>query len=1582
MNPSIENSHEIEDRTHAVSSAAPAPVSGDMASGTPDVPEAQMRQLNLDGAREAGIWRVVDGKDSRDHLAIRWQSLSKLIAEVSSALQHHHARGATLPPDAVLLLENDRLLRTLSQEVSVTLKSFQGPAVKGEAGAVFPRAYAVAAGYLDAGELIVGEATLAQYLDGIQEVESLMMSEIWALKPMLEFAILEQIIFHAGRIDLQQASAGPRQESAAEFLSLADLEKAFAALRAIQEIDWAGLFEKVNAVECALRRDPSGIYACMDEATRQLYRTTVEEFAQQSLFSEEEVARQAVFLAMRAQSRANRHTMHSWSRRSHIGYYLMGAGNSILKRRLSYKPTLKKRIVDTILDWPEVYYIVGVELTTIALVFFLLFHLGAIIPLIPGLLLLIPASHAAIGIVNGLTSKFLPPRRLPKMDYSDGIPDDCVTLVAVPCMLLSEAEVQRNVSALEIRYLGNRDRNLHFALLTDSPDACEPFDQHDELIEVCSNLIQELNNKYGRDKRGSFVHLHRHRVFNPSEGSWMGWERKRGKLMDLNNLLLGHFDSFPVKAGELAALTHVRYVITLDADTKLPPGTAQRLVACLAHPLNNAVVDSKTNTVVEGYAILQPRVSVSIESARHSRLAAIYSGQTGYDVYTQAISDVYQDLFGEGNFAGKGIYEVETFQRVLGDRFPTNALLSHDLIEGAYARAGLVSDIVVVDDYPSHFSAYVRRLHRWVRGDWQIMRWLLPTVPDYYGKRVPNPLTFISRWKIFDNLRRSINDIGLFLLLIMGWAVLPGGALYWTLVTLGLLLVPIYLQLFFAALEIRRGQNWSGFLRDRGNELITGHLQVFVMLVFLPHQAMVMMDAIVRTLTRLTVTHSNLLEWETMQEAESGKRKKTPVETYLAVTPWIALAIGLTLAAVRPASLLVAGPILALWVLADFFTSWVNRKPMEEKPDLPTEHEAFLRLAGLRTWRYFREFSNAANRWLIPDNVQLSPPMIAQRLSSTNLGVLLNSQLAAHELGFTTLGEYVESVERTLASAKSLPRHNGHFFNWYDLETRQPLKPRYVSTVDSGNLAASLWTLKQSCLGILHEPLFARKLWQGIREHIQLLSEAAGDPKVSAGTERAIRELEEFTEPLKDDAAAWTGALPWLEQQIQGIEESLANNAGDHTIPGPLLVPTAKWWASETAARLRGVRGQVENLVPWALRQNLPFFNSIAPLDKITLASLPAALQEVKNQIAECLKSSGAGEAEQGAARLLRGILPSVLANAARLSKSLQRVAEDADQLVDDMDFSFVYNSKKKMFSTGLNVSTGKLDPSHYDLLASEARMAVFIAIAKGEVSEEAWLRLGRPFTSFHGERVLLSWSGTMFEYLMPALWMRSQPDTIMDQSLRAAVHTQQIYARTKGVPWGISEAAFSERNQEGVYGYHAFGVPELAMDPQATKSLVISPYSSFLALLVDNDAPARNLQALDGMGCQGPLGFYESCDFTPAQRTHESRGEVIRCWMVHHQGMSLMALANFLNKFSIQKLFHCEPRVMAAQLVLHENAALSIPLSKDIPRRTASVTASVSPVGAAPALGSTGRVDIDNQYSGATSLRNSAAGSPSPIHR
>lgn len=1489
----------------------------------------QARTLRAQGTYDAESWRVIDSRKGCDALRSVWQNIQRALREVSSKLRECAVRGEALSVPETAIVENGRLLHTLASNMPDFVKYYRGPALRRESRVFVPRIYALAVGYLRSAGWTADERSLALYLEGVQHVDSLWMGEIWALKPALEFALLEQISAHA--IALPHARKKARGPETADIEQPGDgsVQKAIDALRTIQEIDWEKLFEQNSATEQILRRDPAGAYSHMDAASRRVYLSVVEDLARRSTFGEDEVARQAVFLAIRAKDCGTATDPSRPSRRAHVGYYLIDSGSKTLKRRLGYRPTLRRRLLNAILEWPEVYYIVGVELSTLLLAFLVLGSFGVVIPLLAGLLLLIPASQAAIGIVNNLTGILVPPRRIPKLDFSDGIPSECTALVAVPCMLLSEAEVRRNVESLEIRYLGNRDPHLHFALLTDSPDASQPFDEHDELVGLCSDLIKDLQQRYAPDRQASFLHLHRHRIYNPSEGAWMGWERKRGKLMDLNDLLLNTGDSFPVKAGDVAVLSDVRYVITLDSDTKLPPGSAHRLVGALAHPLNRAVIDPETNTVVEGYGILQPRVSVSIESAQHSRLASIYSGQTAFDIYSLAASDVYQDLFGEGSFTGKGIYDVEAVHRVLRRRFPTNALLSHDLIEGTYTRAGLVSDIVVIDDYPSHFSAYCRRLHRWVRGDWQIMRWLFPRVPDFYRRQTPNPLTFISRWKILDNLRRSVNDIGLFLLLILGWTILPGGPVYWTLVTLALLLLPTYCQLLFSLVRVQRKVNWRGFVRERINDLITGHLQVFVMIVFLPHQALIMVDAIVRTIARLTITHSNLLEWETAAEAEIGK-KKTPVEIYLTLAPWLVLAIGLILAAVRPAALVVAGPILALWLLEDFFTKWVNRRPVDRQRPLSPERESLLRLVALRTWRYFRELSTAENHWLIPDNIQEDPPLVALRLSPTNLGLLLNGQLAALGLGYLTLAEYAFGVERTLNTVKLLPRHRGHFYNWYDIKTCQPLEPLFVSTVDSGNLAACLWTLKQSYLGLAHEPVLPANLWRGLRDHFELLAHISREGSVPEQILSTLDELGACAKRLGADASLWMGTFPWLEQQIRIIESVRRGASWKGQPTAHPLVPDLEWWLEQTAVRLQQVREHVETFVPWALPEYLSLSRLLDPMAELNLISLPRAIAEMEKRLAEFTASRSASDAEMSTVASLQRRLPASLAHATRLLRTLRRVAETADRLVREMDFRFLYNPKRKLLSIGYNVGRGELAPSCYDLLASEARTAVFIAAAKGDVHQEAWFRLGRAHTLAGGKRALLSWSGTLFEYLMPGLWMRSLPETIMDEAIRAAIHCQQRYARANKIPWGISEAAFSARDTQGTYQYQAFGLPELAVDGRASESLVVSPYSSFLALPIEAEAAVRNLESLREMGCLGSLGFYESCDFTSVEGADGKDFEIVRCWMAHHQGMSLLAISNFLNHSSNQEWFHREPRVKAVQVFLHEKVSLSLAIDAE----------------------------------------------------
>ncbi len=1182
----------------------------------------------------------------------------------------------------------------------------------------------------------------------------------------------------------------------------------------------------------------------------------------------------------------------------------------------TFTPPFAERVRRAVLAWPEVYYFVGIELLTFAVIAFLLIGVRSPVSVIAGFVLLsLPATEAAWGMMNQLTSFILPPRMLPKLDFSEGIPPECSTMVVVPTLLLNEAYVRRMVRELEIRFLANRDARLYFALLTDAPDSQFPSDQSDELVSLCSALIAELNRKYGGEGVSPFFLFHRFRSFNPSEGSWMGWERKRGKLLDLNELLRGGEDNFPVKVGDLSVLPAVKYVITLDSDTQLPRDAARRLIATLAHPLNRAAVSPRTNTVIEGYGMLQPRVGISVQSASRSLLANIYSGQTGLDLYTHATSDVYQDLFGEGTFAGKGIYEVDVFRKVLRRRFPRNAILSHDLIEGTYTRAGLVSDIEVIDDYPTHFSAYSRRQHRWVRGDWQIMLWLLPRVPDASGTRSANPLSLLSRWKIFDNLRRSLVEAATFVLLLAGWLSLPGSPVRWTFVALVLLLIPVYLQLLLSLLGLQPGQNLAPNFKRVAEAFITGQINVFFTLAFLSHRTLVMLDAIFRTIVRVTITRKRLLEWETAAQAEFEERK-TPVDVYLGWTPWLSLVIGAAVALLRPSALPIAAPFLILWASAGPTALWLNRPLHAGRTKATPKEEEFLRSLCLRTWRFFRQSSKDAGNGLAPDNIQRDPPAVAQRISPTNLGLLLNAQLAAYQLGYLTLPEFVHEVKKILETMKTLRRYRGHFLNWYDTETLEPLEPQFVSTVDSGNLVCGLWSLKQGCLKAIEDPLFRAASWQGLYDHISLLDELASLAAPKSSSAHSLRRMNAQLELLREHGAAWAQALPRMEQDLRQVTGSLMEQSGP--------VDELRWWAAETTRRVKAVREMLDRLAPWLSPRNRVLLNQIcdeAPrrLSELTLASLWTASADIDAQLGKYLEDPAADPRLHESAGALREQLSASLAEADELVKRLTEVADEVDRLVQAMDFRFLYDRSRKLLSIGCDARRPAVVAGCYDLLASEARSAIFAAIAKGDIPQETWFHLGRTQVLWRGQGVLLSWSGTMFEYLMPALWFKHYPRTLLEQSARVAVQCQTDWAKEKGMPWGISEAAYNVQDAAGHYQYRAFGVPALAINPNSEEDVVVSPYATFLALAFDPRQAVRNLQRMTELGWLGEFGFYDSIDFAPSRVESGQQFKVVPCWMAHHQGMSLLAACNLLTDGAIQKLFHSEPAVCATELLLHE---------------------------------------------------------------
>jgi cyclic beta-1,2-glucan synthetase len=1449
----------------------------------PDQHQPEVEKGAQLAARLAWVPRVTSSRTLSERCRQVRDQVSHVIAAVEASLA-----DPPLCDDARWLWDNVALIYSELSGITREFKSFRRlPHVRISEDEILPRVFGFAQGFLCDVNYQFSEQRLTAYCLAFQKITPLGLREIRALPSALKLALLQEIAERGARL-----SSGKPQ----------DVGTCVQSLREISQLLWNQVLEPLILFDQVLRQDPAQCFASMDVESRDLYRERIAAFAARSDLSEMEVTQVALALS----KEAHRHTYgdaRTATRESHIGYYLIGDGAQILSEQIDLRPTWKRRLQALLRRYPDEVFLSAIAILTFLIITGVLLSVTSpdsslTLMFISVLLLLLPSSQCAVQIVDFVVTTILPAEILPKIDYSKGVSDDCVTLVAVPTLLLSEKQVRGLVEDLEVRFLGNHDANIHFALVSDLPDAHHQDREANALIDLCSSLIQELNEKYGTQHKGSFLLLHRHRIYNPREKRWMGWERKRGKLLDLNKLLRGECDSFPIKTGDVSILRRVRFVITLDSDTELPRGSAHRLIGTLAHPLNCAIVSSEYNIVVAGYGILQPRVGVSINSTARSRLAALYAGETGLDIYTRAVSDVYQDLYGEGMFTGKGIYEVDTVHRVLDRRFPCNELLSHDLLEGAYARAGLVSDVEVIEDYPSHYSAYNRRKHRWLRGDWQIAGWLFNTVRDQSGAKVSNPISMVSRWKILDNLRRSLVEPATFVLLACAW-LMPLHSASWTIATILLLFLPSVV-LFAFALGTAIMQGDLGGAKDARRVFRSSAFATFLTLVLLANQALLSLDAVIRAVIRRTFTREHLLEWETAAEAE-GNRRSTPVDFYLRWTPMFSLLIAILVWRVHPAALWSALPVLSLWASSGSISSWLNRPHTRPRATLPRKESLFLRRAALYTWRYFAQFCTEEEHWLIPDNVQEEPPAVAARVSPTNLGLLLNAQQSACELGYLTVPELSVQTQRTLATLSQVPKFEGHILNWYNTRTLQPLSPQFVSTVDSGNLLASLWTLEQGCLAHLQQPLIGQCLVQGVLDHFRALI------GLRAYTERRIKKLEHHL-----------SSEDWLPRAIALIPKEL-----DEIRYEPKLrhAEDIRWFREQIGARLRAIEILARSYAPW----QLPEFTSVRQSPVLAarfkenpgLQQMPSFMDQLQTNFEATLAQ--VSEAEKGPYETLRQTLAQARSNCIQLAQELRSIAAEAARLAEAMDFRFLHNPRRKLLSVGFNVETSQLEPACYDLLATESRTAVFVAVAKDDVTQECWFRMGRPHTVVDGSPILLSWTGTMFEYLMPTLWMRSYPNSLLDRTLVAMLRCQQKYATAKGVPWGVSESAYGKLDDAGNYQYQAFGIPQLSLMTRESNPLVISPYSTFLALAIDSSQALRNIHRMDRLGWFGSYGFYEAADYSVRNRLGWKRCRLVRSWMAHHQGMALLAITNLLCDDVVQRWFHGSRQVQATELLLHE---------------------------------------------------------------
>ncbi|MBU4494603.1 MAG: cellobiose phosphorylase [Acidobacteria bacterium] len=1420
------------------------------------------------------------------------------------------------------------------------------------------RIYFLSAALASAIESSLDVDQLNRFIQAYQKVDALKIGEVWALPLMLRLSMLEtlatalanltQIPFTALHpLPIPQADGSDAPPSADETLVI----NAILSLRFLATQDWKVFFERVSFVEQTLRGDPLNVYVRMDFETRNRYRNVVEKLARGCRFDEVQVAKLALQLAENGTTQRERH----------VGNYLIDAGRKTLEVRLAYRAPLADRLRNWLYEHPLPLYLGGIFLLTsavtlIAIIFCLIVGASLTQTILAALFTVLPASAIAVDIVNSLVAHLIPPRILPKLDFQKGIPPECRTIVVIPVLLKGLDELRSLLSQIENHFLANPDPNLCFALLTDFADAPQKeLPGEEKLIRQAREGIKQLNSRYGRDASQPFFLFHRERIWNSGEDCWMGWERKRGKLVEFNCLLRGkQKTTYTVKEGSLKELTDFRYVITLDADTILPRESAYRLVGTLAHPLNRAQFESETGRVKTGYTVLQPRVQVRPTVANRSTFARVYSGDQSLDLYTRAVSDVYQDLFGEGNYVGKGIYDVEAFERCLDGLVPDNHILSHDLFEGIHGRCGLVTDIVLFEDFPPNYLNFSHRLHRWVRGDWQLLPWLLPRVPQQGGGFIPNSLSILDRWKFFDNLRRSLITPAVLVLLLSGWFCFPGSYLFWTILALSVYMLPAFVSTI-VGLRTRKSEELPEFAERRIRQ---PWLRALFQIIFLPHETLIIADAILTTLVRLIFTRKRLLQWMTAAHTVKilgGKLKVAWRE--MIVAPLFGLGILMAALAWRPAALLLTAPFLLSWLLSPYISVFISRPIFHPPKKLRFEHERTLRWLARSNWLYFEHFAGPDDHWLPPDHFQEDPRgMVAHRTSPTNIGLLLLSTLAAYDLGYVSPQELALRLSYTFDGMDGLERVRNHWLNWYDTRTLAPLPPRYISTVDSANLAACLLTLKQGCYEIADNPVIQ---WDGLVDTLEVLTQTLDEAGLGAVTDelpRAIQRLCNQAKILRQASQGNPKALKALFKEDRDAMEQLLVNLVE-TSAERLGIAPATWqrllmWIDRTRHHITSIQREMRDLCPWELAmaevpewllvlsessQDAGSPDNLAAIwnDFHSEFSCRPALKEIPDL---CVRS-------RQKLKHLQSLLPETaeeamiwcenFANDLRAAKNkAQNLIEDfnalaqrAETYFSKMDFGFLFNHQRQVFHIGYNVESGRFDPNYYDLLASEARMAGLLAIARGDVPQSHWLYLTRPLTQVKGMRALISWSGAMFEYLLPTLLVKNYPDTLMGQSCHAIVERQIAYGREKNVPWGISESSYYHFDVNQVYQYRAFGVPGMGYKRGLAEDLVITPYASILALPFAPQAVIENLERFRRMRMFGLFGLYESVDFTIERLAAGQEYAIIRSYMAHHQGMALLALTNQLKDNPMPRRFHADPRIKSVELLLQEQTSGRAPI-------------------------------------------------------
>ncbi|MHA6684796.1 GH36-type glycosyl hydrolase domain-containing protein [Mesorhizobium sp. A556] len=1470
----------------------------------------------------------------------RIRESARKILEVYRSTNAAQGRGETVTPAAQWLLDNNYLVEETIFQIKRDLpRRFyrQLPTLQLADGTSVPRALVIAWAYVSHSDSSVAAQTFKVIVEGFQSIEPMKIGEIWALPSLLRFVLVENLRRLAVRVnrshDMRQIAndvadrvlASKEDDDAAilspygvhaqdttfatqllyrlrdgsqnsgkalEWLE-GELEKSgsdaeeiiigehqtlssgnvttgniIRGLRLINDVDWTDWFEGVSRVDALLRERTD--FDALDFASRDQYRQSIEDLARRSSLSEYRVAELATEMAGATEPLDNQEGPEAGivdGKHSDVGFFLVGPRRRELERSIGYRAGIALRFGRAFrkTGW------LGIVLPVFALTVLLLGLAGdALQPLLPWpaivlmlVLFAVPASEGALGFFNTVVLLFLKPTRLVGYEFKGGVPAAARTLVVVPSLIGSRDDVEENIRNIEVHHLANVSDELYFALLSDWPDSSSEVDQGDiEIRDFAKAQIAKLNARYPSEGAPLFHLLHRRRLYNAAQGCWMGWERKRGKLHELNLLLRGDSDTtfMPLEAPLPEDVVHV---MTLDADTRTTRDAVARLVGKLCHPLNRPHFDSARREMTAGYAILQPRITPSLTSGDEaSFFQRVFSASRGLDPYVFAVSDLYQDLFGDGSFTGKGLYHIDAFEAALKDRIDENTILSHDLLEGSLTRSALVTDVELVEDYPTRYSVDASRQHRWARGDWQLLGFI-------FNPRSGVPA--LSRWKMIDNLRRSLTPIFWVMAAIAGWALLPftQAAQWQALLILSLFMAPTF-DIVNSILPKTRDATARGHFSALAHDVAFGTAMVALKIVLMAHSAWMMGDAIVRTLYRLFVSRKNMLEWRTASQAQ--KSSGNDLGSYYAMMHGAVVVglVGLAIPVLADSTGAFVAFFFALFWIGSPAFAWVISRSAETEDRLrisPRDIHA-LRIVARRTWHYFETFVTADDNHLPPDNFQESPaPVVAHRTSPTNVGVYLLSVVSARDFGWISLSDAVNRIDATMTTIESMPRSRGHLFNWYDTVTLKPLYPLYISSVDSGNLAGHLVAVAATCAEWAEAPsVHLQADFEGILDTVAILDESLDE--------------------LPDD-----------RRQLRPLRQRLAD-------------------------RLDGVRRAV---------QTIKAQPEMASIRTINLTVLAGEIRKLAAAIHTEAGSARSNVIVDWAARLEATCEAHVLdahsddAAIAALRVKLLELRERTRRFAFEMDFSFLLRPERKLLSIGYRVEEHQLDESCYDLLASEARLTSLFAIAKGDLPTEHWFRLGRPIVEIGFQGALMSWSGSMFEYLMPPLVMKEPRGSILNQTSKLIIKRQIQYGDSKNVPWGISEAAYNARDRELTYQYTNFGVPGLGLKRGLGQNTVIAPYATILAAQFTPRESVANLERLKSIGALGPHGYYDAVDFTPQRVPEGSDHAVVHNYMAHHSGMSIAAVADAIFEGRLRDRFHSDPVIESAELLLQEKAPREI---------------------------------------------------------